>query len=61
MSSDAWLPPEPGGVRLDEERSVDVHVGAEQAEEYAESVGVDPTPQEVEEYVEMQRQVEPPD
>jgi hypothetical protein len=59
VSSDAWLPPEPGGARTDEERVVDVD--SEMAEEYAEEVGVDPTPQQVEEYVDMQRQVEPPD
>jgi hypothetical protein len=53
------LPPETGGTRTDEERAVDVDT--ERAEEYAENVGVDPTPQQVEEYVDMQRHVEPPD
>jgi hypothetical protein len=60
MSSDAWLPPDSGGVtRTDEERAVDI--GPEEAEEFAEDAGVDPTPQQVEEYVDMQRRMEPPD
>jgi hypothetical protein len=59
VTSDVWLPPESGRGRSDEERAVDV--GPEAAEEYAEEVGVDPTPQQVEEYVDIQRGVEPPD
>ncbi len=59
MSSDAWLPPEPGNVRTDVEHSVDVD--SEQAEEYAERAGVDPTQDEIAEYVQMQRHLEPPD
>jgi hypothetical protein len=59
VSSDAWQAPEFGNARIDEERSVDV--GPEAAEEFAEDVGVDPTPQDVEHYVELQEQVEPPD
>ena len=59
MSSDTWLPPEPGAAGTDVEGSVDVDADA--AEDFAERVGPDPTQDEVAEYVEMQRQIEPPD
>jgi hypothetical protein len=59
MSSDAWLPPQPGGTRTDVESAVDID--ADTAEEFAEDAGTDPSQDQVAEYVEMQRQIEPPD
>lgn len=59
MTSDAWLPPTPGSAKTDVEGSVDID--SDVAEEYAENVGVDPTQEEIAEYVERQRQIEPSD